>query len=783
MIGHCPEPAILARIGRGAEAGTCDPDLAAHIEDCPDCQEFLRRRGESGLSSLSGPGEPEPPAHGTFPEIDGFTMERELGRGATGVVYLARREAPRRQVALKLWPGGRQAGEKERRKWLREAEAASTVRHPNVVTLYDAFVTDDWFLLVLEWVPGGTLADRLSQPLAPRTAAQLVESIARAVQHIHESRLLHLDLKPSNILLDGKAGAELDALVPKVSDFGIARSPESSATETAGPGAGGTPSYMAPEQITKPRTDLTAQADIHGLGAILYHALTGRPPYQAATVLETIDHVRRLDAVPPRRLNPGIPRDLETICLKCLQKEPGRRYASAEALGGDLTLWLEGRPITARPVSAAEKSWRWWRRRPVIAALTAALLLTLSVSLADVIVFWRRAEAHLRTSTEMAGDLVNLAIGANSQISLMMSPERTIPILEQQRRRLLTLTASGLDDDLVARPLARVESALAGHLMQARRYMDARVILLGLLGRLEELAQTDPADATWRAMVRARCHMLSEVCAETGSGDVCIVDIRRAIELLDRWLREAPSSTDLVGLVALRRDLAWLLYDRGDREQAALLIAANRRSLENAPAGCEGPLLKAELLICHIEWCEFAPGAAPVVAPKPGDHKTGGSSALSRLVSARDASQAPADWARLAADALRCDDPDPRAADNRESAGAFRVADQLAKMVSRLRRVHDLDAATRVTEKLLALANHFVEHHPDQSACYRALSIAYAQLCENACELNHETEIEPIIRKAVIAARQALFLDPTDGMAWHAQYNLEHRYVELAKRR
>ena len=248
MIGYCPERAVLARIGRGSDAGSCDPALAAHIEDCPVCREFIELHAQNVVESFNPAFPVDRPLGSALPKIEGFTIERELGRGSTGVVYLARRDAPKRQVALKLWPGGRRASDRERRKWLREAEAASSVRHPNIVTLYDACITDDWFLLVLEFVPGGTLADRLTQPLAPRTAAKLVERIARAIHRIHESGLLHLDLKPSNILLDGEAGAKLDEMVPRVSDFGIARSQEAAATDTAGPGAGGTPSYMAPSR-------------------------------------------------------------------------------------------------------------------------------------------------------------------------------------------------------------------------------------------------------------------------------------------------------------------------------------------------------------------------------------------------------------------------------------------------------------------------------------------------------------------------------------------------------
>ena len=201
MTTACPSREELARIGTGECAGSCPPGMATHIEGCP------RLPGVPGAACPRRPGIAGPASGGAsghtmrFPQIDGFTIERELGRGAMGVVYLARRDSLRRQVALKLLPGGRRAGPRERRQWLREAEAASLVRHPNVVTLHEVAEVDDWFLLVLEYIPGGTLADRLSEPLAPRNAARLMETIARAVHHIHLCGQLHLDLKPSNILL------------------------------------------------------------------------------------------------------------------------------------------------------------------------------------------------------------------------------------------------------------------------------------------------------------------------------------------------------------------------------------------------------------------------------------------------------------------------------------------------------------------------------------------------------------------------------------------------------
>ncbi len=428
---------------------------------------------------------------------------------------------PGRQVALKLLAGGRRASPDERRQWLREARAASLVRHPHVVTLYEVAETERWFLLALEYVPGGTLADRLSGPIAPISAARLTQTIARAVHHIHRSGLLHLDLKPSNVLLDGEADAAWDAIIPKVSDFGIARSCQPGTTDTGPADPGGTPSYMAPEQISGSRKDMTAQADIHGLGAILYHMLTGRPPYLGATVLETIDQLHRQDPVPPRRMSPGIPRDLESICMKCLNKDPGRRYPSADALADDLGRWLDGRPISARPVSAVERAWRWCRRRPAIAAMASVLVLTVSIGFVSAIVLWRRAEASYRIATEIVGDLAELLAGGEDNRPRSMDPEDLIPILEMHRKRLLTLAASRPDDLLVGRYLVRTARHLSLSLMQANRYEEARIVLLENLGRTEELIRRHPSDITLRTNMRGYYLVLAETCEAPGQFRRC----------------------------------------------------------------------------------------------------------------------------------------------------------------------------------------------------------------------------------------------------------------------
>ncbi len=227
-----------------------------------------------------------------------------------------------------------------------------------------------------------------------RDAARLLEPIAGAVEAIHRAGLLHLDLKPSNILMDAPPGTPRERATPRVGDFGLAYvwdDPDATANAAGPTGPLGTPRYMAPEQVGAGREPLGPAADVYGLGALLYHVITGRPPFVAPSVAETLEQVRHQDPVPPRRLNPAIPRDLETICLKCLRKEPGQRYGSARAVADELRRFLDGVAIAARPVSAPEKTWRWCRQRPAVAALVAALVFTLFAGFLGMFVLWRQA--------------------------------------------------------------------------------------------------------------------------------------------------------------------------------------------------------------------------------------------------------------------------------------------------------------------------------------------------------------------------------------------------------
>ncbi len=438
------------------------------------------------------------------PEIPGFVIERELGRGGMSVVYQARQPSLNRRVALKIVPSGPQSGSHEYTRWVREARSLSRVRHDNVVRLYQVGEANGWLYLVIELITGGPLRDRLDIPYAARDAARLVEIIAGAVAAIHREGILHLDLKPSNILLDGPADLPREQAKPMVSDFGIAslgNDPEVAATCTGTAGPLGTPRYMAPEQIDGKRSAIGQAADIYGMGAILYHVLTGQPPFSAPSVSEMFDWIRTREPVPPRRLNPAIPRDLETICLKCLHKDPGRRYASAEALAADLRAWLGGRPIKARAVSLAERGWRSCRRRPVIAALAAALTLTVSISFVAVVVFWRQAEAarrlaeaNFRTSNEALRDLVDLSAGGEHQNPKTMTLERLIPLRQQIRKRVLALAMSRPGDLALARLLVSVENSLSVALMQTGRNEDARTVALESLTRVDGIIRRYPTN-------------------------------------------------------------------------------------------------------------------------------------------------------------------------------------------------------------------------------------------------------------------------------------------------
>jgi len=360
---------------RQGEAVTPDEYGRRFPEDSDELRDLLGD-GRSGPLTPTRPAVPPGLPLTVAPTIPGYELLGELGRGGMGVVYKARDVILHRTVAVKTLATVPADGGA---RFAREAEAIARLDHPNIVPVYEV---GEWRAgdvvppvpyFVMKWYPGGSLDAAPAGPGAdPAAHARTVERVARAVHHAHQRGILHRDLKPSNILLDEAGG-------PYVADFGLAGRFDPVDPRTLTAAVMGTPAYMAPEQARTPK-QVTTAVDVYGLGAILYHQLTGRPPFQADTPLATLDRAAADPPTRPSAVNPSVPRDLETICLKCLEKDPARRYASAAELADDLRRWLDGEPITARPTRVWEHAWRWVRRHPLVAAMAAATAAALVVA-------------------------------------------------------------------------------------------------------------------------------------------------------------------------------------------------------------------------------------------------------------------------------------------------------------------------------------------------------------------------------------------------------------------
>src|SRR5262245_41922285 len=294
-----------------------------------------------------------------------YELLEEVARGGMGVVFRARQISLNRIVALKMILAGQLASPAAVQRFKTEAEAAANLDHPNIVPIYEIGEHEGHHYFSMRFFAGGTLTQEMArQEFTPHRASPLITTVARAVHYAHQRGILHRDLKPGNILLDAKGQ-------PHVTDFGLAKALGAEGDLTRTSAILGTPSYMSPEQASGHAKQLTTSSDVFSLGAILYELLTGRPPFQGASAVETLRRVTEEESRRPRSLNPQVDADLETICLKCLQKEMAQRYASADALADDLERWLRHEPIHARPSSTFERAVKWAKRNPATAALTA----------------------------------------------------------------------------------------------------------------------------------------------------------------------------------------------------------------------------------------------------------------------------------------------------------------------------------------------------------------------------------------------------------------------------
>jgi eukaryotic-like serine/threonine-protein kinase len=375
----------------------------AREEVCPTCalESLLKfvTEDSSVLAPGSGIAQPSTLNGQLSTRFGDYELLELLARGGMGVVYKARQISLNRTVALKMIQAGVLATPAEVKRFHTEAEAIAQLHHPNIVAVYEIGEYENQHYFSMEYVVGRTLGEIVRDgPLPATRAATYVRTVAAAVHYAHQHGILHRDLKPANIIID-----ENDQ--PRITDFGLAKR----FIETTGQGAGttdltlsgqvlGSPNYLPPEQAEPKRGVLGPPSDVYALGAILYHLVTGRPPFQAESLTTLLREVIETDPVTPRSLNPGIPRDLETICLKCLEKEPLRRYNSAQALEEDLDCFLNSEPVLARPIGAAGRVWRWCRRRPIRASLGAAFLVVLALGVSGISWQWRRAERERRTA-------------------------------------------------------------------------------------------------------------------------------------------------------------------------------------------------------------------------------------------------------------------------------------------------------------------------------------------------------------------------------------------------
>lgn len=370
-------------------------------------------------------------------QIPGYEIYEELGRGGMGVVFRARQLGLDRMVALKMIRDGVLASVEDRRRFQVEAHAVARMQHPNIVQIHEVAEHQGRHFFSLEYLAGGSLAQELrGVPQPSRAAAEMVETLARAVHAAHEQHTLHRDLKPGNILLTPEG-------TPKIADFGLAKRLDAATGLTSSGALMGTPSYMAPEQALGKISEVGPAADIYALGAILYEMLAGHPPFLGETPLDTLQQVITDEPVPPRRLQPKVAVDLEVICLKCLHKDPRRRYVAAQDLADDLRQFLAGEPIRARPTGRAELAWRWCRRKPALATTAgvaaAALLSGIGLAVALAVTQTRAARALEEKQQQTAAALERALDAAEKERQARAIADKRLAQLDKANQILASI--------------------------------------------------------------------------------------------------------------------------------------------------------------------------------------------------------------------------------------------------------------------------------------------------------------------------------------------------------
>jgi tetratricopeptide (TPR) repeat protein len=570
---------VLAEYLKALDAGRA-PDraalLARHPELAADLREFfaeqerldrwteplrpvafaarLERFAAADASGDGGAGPQDDTRLGAVGAFGDYDLLRVLGRGGMGVVYEARHRRLHRLVALKMIPAGRWASDTDWQRFRNEAEAVAHLDHPHIVPIYEVGEHDRRPYFSMRRMEGGALADHLPRYGGdPRSAARLLIEVARAAHYAHQRGILHRDLKPANVLLDGEGR-------PYVTDFGLAKrlegAPADEASLTQSGALVGSPGYMAPEQTTGVRGAVTVASDVYGLGAMLYALLTGGPPFRGEDLLSTLDQTLHREPEPPRKRNPRVDRDLELICLKCLEKDPRRRYPGAEALAEELERYLNGRPLAqTRPVGNAERLWRLCRRNPVLASLTAVVVvLLLTVTAVSVVAAVRLREANAQERASKAEAVANrqLAVDSVNRFFKKVSENRGLRAhgLERFREELLAdakelyeqLTRMKGDDPAVEAQrglaywrLAQITDELGDQREAFRLYQEARAIF-------ERLTRDRPQEPDYQVGLADTLHGLGTLSQETGAFAAAGQIYDEAVPLRERLVADHPDN-------------------------------------------------------------------------------------------------------------------------------------------------------------------------------------------------------------------------------------------------
>jgi tetratricopeptide (TPR) repeat protein/tRNA A-37 threonylcarbamoyl transferase component Bud32 len=552
-----------------------------------------------------------------WPTIPGYQILAELGRGGMGVVYKARQLSLQRLVALKMVRTGPFASAEERHRFHLEAEVVAKLHHPNIVQIFETGELQGQSYLVLELIEGHSLQKQMGSAWRPQEAAQLMETLSRAMHYAHEHGIVHRDLKPANILIhlenwggpaDNRQGDQaptvcnLPSATPKITDFGLAKL---MAADSVGPTVTGdflgTPTYSAPEQAAGKIHEIGPHTDVYSLGAILYELLTGRPPFQGATVLETLDQVRTQEPTSLSRIQKKVPRDLETICLKCLQKDPRKRYSSALLLAEDLGRYLTGQPIQARRIGVGERLVKWARRRPAIAALIAVVALAaLGLGIGG---WWSAMElgaAADRESKERQLAQENLVLSVEA-VERMLNDVGSVdlaevPQMEEVRKKLL-LQAQEFYDKFLQNPgsgpqirylagralgrLGDIHEMLGENAAAGKSYVEAR-------GRL------DGDSAEQRRELARVSNNLGVLFKKLGRYPEAEKVLQEALNLRQQLAKENPANADA------SRDLAATFYTRG----TVLAKLAQQRS-QARQAYLDALKIQQDLAKAHPENAEY----------------------------------------------------------------------------------------------------------------------------------------------------------------------------------